>query len=186
MIRDRGVALRYANALFGAAKKRGELDTVIGDLESIVALERTSTSLQKFLESPSVLETDKEAMVRTVLRGRVSELVLQFVKLMLRKGRIGNFPIVLDPFRKLVEAELGVVRAEVASAAPVTSEELEQLRTRLAALTGKKVKLETKVDAGLLGGVVVTIGDRVIDGSVRHRLSELREELLATNVLVRS
>ena len=185
MIRDRGVALRYANALFGAAKKRGELEAVLSDLESIDLLESKDASFQKFLESPSVLDDDKASIVATMLRGRVQELVVQFVLLMLRKGRIGNLPIILGPYRKLVEAELGLVNAEVVSASPLTEQELEQMRQKLAVLTKKTVRVESKVDPRLIGGVIITIGDRIIDGSLRRKLNELREELLLTNVLSR-
>jgi F-type H+-transporting ATPase subunit delta len=182
VIRDRGVALRYANALFGAALGRGVFEEVLADLEGVAELEKTGHSLQDFLESPSVLDEHKEGMVERVLRGKVQELVVQLLLLMLRKRRIGHFPLVLRHYRELVEHQLGVVRAEVVTAIPIDAAILEELQAALESATGKNLRVEHRVDASILGGVVATVGGEVIDSSVRHRLARLREDLLATDV----
>lgn len=185
MIRDRGVAVRYANALFGAAEKRGVAEQVLADLEGVAALEKTGgPSLQSFLESPSVLDEHKEQMVVAVLRGRAHELVVQLLLLMLRKKRIGHFPLVLPQYRALVEEKLGVVRTEVMTAVPIDAAVLDALRAALEKTTGKKLRVEHRVDPSILGGVVATVGGEVIDSSIRHRLDRLREELLSTEVVI--
>lgn len=184
MIRDRGVALRYANALFGAADKRGVAEEVLSDLESIAALEKSGHSLQNFLESPSVLDEHKEKMVVTVLRGKVHELVVQLLLLMLRKKRFGHYPLVLPHYRALVEEKLGVVRTEVVTAIPIDQATLDQLRAALERTTGKKLRVEHRTDPSIMGGVVATVGGEVIDSSVRYRLDRLREELLTSNVVI--
>jgi F-type H+-transporting ATPase subunit delta len=150
----------------------------------VVALEKTSTRLQDFLESPSVLDAHKETVVQNVLRGRAHELVVQLLLLMLRKKRIGHFPLVLPHYQTLVEEKLGVVRAEVVTAIPVDAATLEKLRAGLEAATGNKLRVEHRVDPAILGGVVATVGGEVIDSSVRHRLAELRDQMMAANVLV--
>ncbi|MEZ4654194.1 MAG: ATP synthase F1 subunit delta [Candidatus Eisenbacteria bacterium] len=183
MIRDRGVALKYAHALFGAAEQRNVAEQVLADLQGVAELEKLGTSLQDFLESPSVLDEHKEQMVTSILRGKVHELVVQLLLLMLRKKRIGHYPLVLPHYQTLVEAKLGVLRAEVVTAIPIDAATLDSLRAGLEKSTGKKLRLEHRVDPSILGGVVATVGGEVIDSSVRHRLAELREELLASNVL---
>ena len=184
MIRDRGVALRYANALFGAADKRGVAEEVLSDLEGVAALEGTGHSLQNFLESPSVLDEHKEKMVVTVLRGKVHELVVQLLLLVMRKKRIGHFPLIVPQYRALVEEKLGVVRTEVVTAIPIDQATLDALRGALERTTGKKLRVEHRIDPSILGGVVATVGGEVIDSSVRYRLDRLREELLATDVVM--
>lgn len=182
MIRDRGVALRYANALFGAAEKRGVTEPVLSDLLSLRELEIKGPSLQEFLESPSILDEHKEALAEKILRGRSEELTVQLVLLMLRKGRIQHLPLVLDPFRKLVEARLGQERAAVVSAVPLDASTLERMRLGLEKVTGKKIQVVTEVDPSILGGVVVTVGGKILDSSLRTRLASLREELLQARV----
>jgi F-type H+-transporting ATPase subunit delta len=184
LIRDRGVALRYANALFGAAVKRGVAEDVLSDLEGVTELEKTGHSLQNFLESPSVLDEHKEGMVVKVLRGKVHELVVQLLLLMLRKKRIGHFPLIVPQYRALVEEMLGVVRTEVVTAVPIDSATLDALRAALEKTTGKKLRMEHRIDPSILGGVVATVGGDVIDSSVRYRLDRLREDLLATDVVI--
>ena len=184
MIRDRGVALRYVNALFGASEKRGLESKVLADLESIDQIEGgPGPSLQNFLESPSVLDEHKESVTRTVLGGRVEELTVQFVLLMLRKKRIQHLPLVLAPFRRLVETKLGMAHAELVTAVPVDDATVTRMREQLEALTGKKVAFEKKVDPAILGGAVVTLEGRVLDSSLRYQLRVLREDLLATQVV---
>lgn len=182
MIRDRGVATRYAAALFGAAVARKELEQVDADLRGLEALHARDTAFQDFLEAPNVLDGDKEKIVRTVLGGRVSEVVLQFCLLMLRKKRIAHLPLVFDPFRRLVEQHLGLERAEVVTAIPLAEAQAEAMKAKLETLTGRKVALVTKVDPKILAGAVVTIGGKILDGSVRHKLDRLRDELLASKV----
>lgn len=179
MIRDRGVAARYAQALFGAAEKRNETEAVLRDLDSLVQLEKADRSFQLFLESPSVLDEQKVLLVDRVLRDRVAPLLVQFVRLMLRKKRIQHFPLVFDRYRALVEEKLGIVRAQVVTAVPAEAELIERMRSELMRLTGKTVDLRTRVDPGILGGTVVTIGGKILDSSLRYKLEALREELLA-------
>ena len=182
MIRDRGVALRYANALFGAAEKRGVTETVLSDLLSLEELESKGPSLQSFFESPSILDEQKEALAVKILRGRSEEITVQLVLLMLRKGRIQHLPLVLVPYRKLVEAKLGQERAEVVSAIPLDAGTLERMRLGLEQVTAKKIQMVAEVDPSILGGVVVTVGGQVLDSSLRTRLALLREELMQARV----
>ncbi len=182
MIRDPGVAHRYAAALFGAARSRSEDEAVLADLQSIERLYELDPALKTFLEAPDVLAEQKEALIRGVLGGRVSELVVRFLLLMLRKKRIQHLSIVFGHYRKLVEELHGIERARVVTAVPLAPDLAEPLRQRLETLSGKRVLLELRVDPAVLGGVVVTLGDKIIDGSLRHRLDEMRDRLLRARV----
>lgn len=182
MIRDRAVVGRYASALFGAALARNELQQADTDVRALEALYRKDPRLQEFLEAPNVLDGDKVRIVRAVLQGQVSELVLQFVLLMLRKKRVQHLPLVFEPFQRLVEQHLGMERAEVVTAVPMIEEQSQRLLARLEAMTGKKIALVTKIDPAILGGAVVTVAGKILDGSVRHKLDRMRDELLSVKV----
>lgn len=183
MIRDRAVSHRYAAALFGASVKARAAETVLEDLGSLETLFERDERFQNFLEAPDVLTEDKVSLVERVLSGRAHELVARLLLLMLEKKRIQHLPLVLADFRELVEEHLGIARAIVTSAAPLAPDQAGELRTRLERLSGKKVRIDARVDPALLGGVVVMIGGKILDGSLKHRLEEMRERLMTASVL---
>jgi len=188
VIRDRGVASRYANALFGAARQAGEVEQTLADLQSLADLHALDElhgrghALQNFLEAPDVLTEHKTALLHRVLDGRVSDLAVRFLLLMLQKKRIQHLPLVLDHYRGLVEDHLGIVRAVVQTVTPLAPDERQALQQKLEALAGKKVSIETRIDPAIVGGIIVTLGGQVIDASLRSRLELLRTQLQATEV----
>lgn len=183
MIRDRGVAHRYAAALFGAAKQRGELETVRRDLSGLEAMHEKDASLQLFLEAPNVRDEEKRSLIERLLQALVSPVTLHFLLLLLRKKRIQHLPLVFDDFRRLYEEEHGLERAEVRTAVPFPADLEEQLTRRLEALSGRKISLVRRVDPSIIGGVVVLLRGKILDGSVRRRLDALRDELMAARVV---
>lgn len=183
MIRDRGVATRYAAALFGAALARGEHERVLEDFGGLELLYERDASLQNFLEAPNILDSDKHALLEKLFRGRVAPLLEHFFYLLLRKKRIQHLPLVFDLYRRLVEQHLGVERAEVLTAVPLAEELAAALQTQLERLIGKRVQLRSTIQPSIIGGVVVTVGGKILDGSIRHRLEQLRDELQAARVV---
>jgi ATP synthase F1 delta subunit len=174
------LARRYAEALFMAALDRGVLDPVSDDAAALMQLLDADRRLQRFLESPQVLADEKERVVRTTLREQVQALLCDFVLLLLSKQRIALLRDILEVFLGRVQEHRGIVTAEVITAVPLPEEMEADLRRRLEAKTGLKVKMEKSVDSEVIGGVKVVIGNRVIDGSVQHELEELKEQLLKT------
>ena len=109
----------------------------------------------------------------------VAAPVLNLIKLMIRRGRIHELPRLAAEFRRLDNARQGITIATAVSAAPLTKEEIEALTRRMEQFTGGRIELAVQVDPSLLGGVVVRVGDRLIDGSVRGRLERLRNQLVS-------
>jgi F-type H+-transporting ATPase subunit delta len=113
------------------------------------------------------------------LRGRASRPVENLVQLLLRRGRIEELPRVAAQFRRLDEARQGITHATATSAAALSPDEIRALTERLESTTGGRIVLDVQVDPSLLGGLVVRVGDRLIDGSVRGRLERLRNQLIS-------
>jgi F-type H+-transporting ATPase subunit delta len=127
------------------------------------------------------------AATRVIVLGRIlGDDVLgpphNLLALLVRRGRFELLPAVIREFARLYRRREGIVEATVTSAAPLDSTEASALEARLVALSGKRVVLSQAVDAGLLGGVVVQLGDLLIDGSVRGRLARLRSSLVNTTI----
>lgn len=181
MARDT-VARRYAAALFLSAKRRGEIEGLETDARALREVLAREPRLMSFLGSPEIRDDRKDAVLRAAFEGRARPVMIQFLDLVLRKNRIGHLPDMIEEFIARAEEARGIVSARVVTAVPLAPDLAEALTERLAGLTGKKIRLAREVDAALLGGAVVTIGDRILNGSVQGRLAKLREELTALRV----
>jgi F-type H+-transporting ATPase subunit delta len=171
-------ARRYAEAAFQVAERDGTVDAWRRELDAAATIVATEV-IGRTLSNPAIaLETRAEAVNTTF--GRVaSKPVTNLIQLMLRRGRIEDLPRVASEFRRLDNARQGVTIATATSAAPLSKDEVAALTSRLEQLTGGRVELDVHVDPSLLGGLVVQVGDRLIDGSVRGRLERLRNQLVS-------
>ena len=171
------VAKKYAQALFLSAKEKGLLDKLYEQLGDLRDLVEKDNSLLNFLAAPQVLEETKKSMVREVFSGRAEQLVVEFLVVLVDKKRAGFLVEIIDEFRRLVEAEQGLGRITVVTAVPLADGERKRLVEKMAATTGLQIVLEEKVDASILGGMIVILYDEIIDGSVRHGLNLVKEQL---------
>lgn len=173
------VARRYARAVFELGKESGSLTKLIEDVKSFASAWDASEELREVLGNPLVPSDAREAILKDVgQRLGMSELSVNTLRLLTRRGRLSALPDLAAQLARLADEDAQVVRAEVTSAAPLDSVYLKKLQTELEKATGRKVVVTTAVDPSLIAGVVTKIGDRVIDGSARARLSSFRESLL--------
>lgn len=169
-----GVARRYARALFDSAAAQGVLAETESQLTQVVEVLEREPGLARMIANPLVSAADKKRVVREAFADRVSALTLNLVLLLLDKKRESLLAPILREFRRLVSAAENVAEAEVVLAAPAEASFLAELGQRLEQATGRRVRLRTSVDPDLLGGLVLRIGDKRIDGSLRGRLARLR------------
>ena len=181
-MKDVSVAARYARALFIATEKRRETARALEDLKGVLELLRPGTPGGQFLASPEVWLPDKRGTLERAFANRVLPIVAVFIDLLLRKKRLDVLTAITREFEALVERAQGIQRAHAVSAVPLTPAELERLHQELERHTGGKIKLDTEVDPQLLGGVLVRIGDRVIDRSVRTLLETISAQLYEVSV----
>lgn len=172
------VARRYAGALFGAARQAEVIDLVESDLGLITYSLQTMPRLKEALEHPLIPAERKKEIVADVLKGEVQEVTLHFLSLVIDKRREDILDGVEQEYVRLANESRGVVTAVVTSAVPLTPSERNELRGKLGEFTGKNVELDVAEDPTLIGGLVVRIGDTVLDGSVRGYLALLRSQLL--------
>jgi F-type H+-transporting ATPase subunit delta len=169
------MAGRYAVALFELAKDQGQLAQVEGDLATFQAMLDGSTDLRRLVLSPVISADDQRKALAAVMRMQgVSGLTSNFVLLIARNRRLFAAADMMKAFRGLVARERGEVSAEVASAHALTPEQLQLLSDTLRTSIGKNVRIDTRVDPNLLAGLVVKIGSRMIDSSLRTKLNNLK------------
>ena len=169
-----GLAGRYATALFELAREHGALDKVESDLNTVEAALQGSPELRRTLRSPIVSREEHERTLGAFAdQTGLGDLVRNFMGLLAQKRRLAALEGMLGQFRQLVAAHRGEETAEVVSATPLGASDLDRLRESVARHAGRAVNLTTRVDPSLLGGLVVRIGSRMIDASLKTRLQQL-------------
>lgn len=165
---------RYASALFDLASENGAVTAVEGDLEALDAALRESDDLRGLIRNPQVSRGDMAKAFDALGEAMgLSQLTRNFLGVLASNRRLGVLPETIGAFFAIAAAERGEVTAEVTSAHPLSVEQTEALRQKLEAREGRKISVKSSVDPDLLGGLVVTLGSKRIDGSLRTRLNSL-------------
>ncbi|MFN3875986.1 MAG: ATP synthase F1 subunit delta [Flavobacteriales bacterium] len=171
------VAYRYARSLMELAQEKGMLAAVHEDMRMVADACAASRDLRVLLKSPVVKSDAKDRILGKVFAGRIGQVTSAFMGILVRKGREALLPHVAAAFDELYKQQRGIVTAHVRSAAPLS----DAARAKARALVerhhpGKTIELEEHVDASLIGGVIIRVGDEQYDGSVSRRLSDLRRK----------
>lgn len=169
------MAGRYAAALFEIAKDERQLSQVESDVKAFQAMLDESEDLRRLVRSPVISSENQAKALKALLqRAGVSGLTANFLSLIARSRRLFAVADMLKNFRALLAIERGEVNADVASAHPLGADQMNALKDALKAQVGKDVQINTRVDPGLLGGLVVKVGSRMIDSSLRTKLNNLK------------
>jgi F-type H+-transporting ATPase subunit delta len=171
------VAKRYSAALFMSTQERGLVDEAYDQFSGLKTAMEQDDSLLKFLASPRVEEDQKLQLLRTVFGERMERLFVEFLVVLVRRRRAAYLIEVIDEFNRRVEFQKGINRVTVMTAIPISPEEESALVSTLATKSGKTIELEKKVDPRIIGGMIVIMADKIIDGSIRHGLGQLKEKL---------
>ncbi|PSQ55677.1 MAG: F0F1 ATP synthase subunit delta [Bacteroidetes bacterium QH_10_64_37] len=174
---QRTVTRRYATALYEEADAAGGLAAVDDDVLMLRNNIESNRELSRFFESPVIPQEKKESILQELLEERVETLTLQFLRLLVQKDRETLTKAILDQYQSLRDEQRGIVDAEVTVAQPLNDEDRTALVEALEEKTGKDVRLHLEENPDLIGGLVIRIGDRVFDGSVRSQLNALRDQL---------
>lgn len=173
------VAVSYARALFELASAEDQVRRVETDLETVVSTIRGHLKLKEVLGDDQFPADKKRDIVRQVFEGKLSPLALNMLVMLIDAGRDDKLAAVAAAFADIAEAGTGAVTAKVTTAVPLTDKLRKELVGKLSAMAGKDVELREAVDESVLGGVVVEMGGQVLDGSVRTRLSEMKDQMSA-------
>jgi F-type H+-transporting ATPase subunit delta len=172
------VAGRYAAALFDLANDEKKVANVEGDLAKFQELLDMSSDLTSLVRSPLYSSDEQSTAIEKVAaKAEIGPLTINFLKLIAKNRRLFAVSDMIKAFRALVAKSRDEVTAEVTSAVALNNEQVAELRSALKASVGKDVKLATQVDPSLLGGLIVKIGSRMVDSSLRTKLSNLRLSL---------
>lgn len=173
------IAAVYAEALLDLAESRGEADALREELGELAVAVQRDPDFARFLESPLVETVERSDSLERMFRGQASELLVDGLQVINRKGRIALLPAIAEAYRQAHNRLRGRVVVEVASAVRLDDGQRSRLLAAVQAATGFSGRLEETVDPSLLGGLVVKIGDQKTDATVATRLAGLSRALLA-------
>ena len=169
-----GIAERYAAALFELAEANGELDRVAGDLKSLRAMLAESADLRRLCASPVLKKAEQNRAIAALsARAAFSPLTAKFLGVLATNGRLFSVLGAIAAFLAQLAAKRGELTARVSSAQPLSESQITAVSAALKRSLGRAVALEPQVDASLLGGLVVQVGSRMLDGSIKTKLQRL-------------
>lgn len=168
---------RYATALFDIAKEKEAIEDFEKQAEMICEIVKQEPELIQLLEHPQILQDEKIALIEKVFMGRVYEELVGLLVLIIRKNRQTLMVEILEKFLGLAREARGQVKATVTSAIPLTQEQLAQIKANLETSMSKTIELETVIDKSIIGGLILHVGDKVVDGSIKGKLNGLKSQL---------
>ena len=171
------VASRYAEALFQVGDETDSTDKLYGELKAVVDIVKENKDFSNILRSPLVSKEEKKDLITKVFEGKLSQNMINFLKILADKDRLALLADIEKDFKVLLNEKNNILEGIVITAVPMKEEEVKELQTKLSAKYNKTVVLENEVDKSVLGGVLVRLGNEEIDGTVKNRLDKMKEQL---------
>ena len=170
-------ARRYAQAVFAIALDQGEPDRWLDDL-ALLADAMANEEFATFVDAPQLTLSQKTDLIGETLGDSVSDLARNLISLLASRNSARLLPNITESYQEMLDDHNGVERAEIISAVALSDEQQARIETTLTGIVGKEITATSRVEPQILGGFVARVGDKVIDGSTRTRLDELRRELV--------
>jgi F-type H+-transporting ATPase subunit delta len=167
----------YARALFEIARAEGTLDEVEDELFRFARSYESSDALRTTLTDENLPAEKRQAIVEDLLDGKATTTTVQLISMVVGSGRGRDLPAIVDSLVERASSAKQLDTAEVRTAVPLTSDQLDRLKAALENATGKSLNLKATVDPSVVGGIVATVGDTVIDDTVRTRIDQLKSRL---------
>lgn len=179
---DRAVAFRYAKVLFAIDRMKVNLEQRIVDFESILKILKDNPKLISFLHAPQVSLADKKRVLDTSLKGIFDPAFMNFLSYLIERKRLVYLDDIADAFKSIAYEELGIEEVDLVTAIPFDGEaDIEaKLKQKLEERLGRKIRLNRIIDPKIIGGAILIISNKMLDGSVNGRLKELQEYLMTS------
>ena len=169
-------AIRYAKALLEMSIEQKVLDPVLHDMSRIMTMAQTSQDFVSFLNSP-IIKADKKIKIINALIVDLQPLSAGFISLIVKNGRSAMLPFIASGYCSLLEKHRGIVSGTITSAVALYNDSRKKIIDKLSKTFTGELRLVEKIDPALIGGFIITIGDKQIDSSVASKLKNLRQEL---------
>lgn len=176
-MKNRTVARRYSQAFFELGKENNNLEKLEKDLKLVADTISEAADLKRIVENQLIPSEKKQQIFEKVFKNKIEKISLNFLFLIIQKKREPYLEAIHEEFLKFLDEHFGVEESEITVAIDLEEKEKENIRKKISEIIGKKVRLNVKVNPDIMGGIVVRIGDKVIDGSIKTKLSLLEKKL---------
>ena len=171
------IANRYAEALYQLSEEENISKEIYSELHDVVQLVKENKDLDNVFKSPLVAKNEKIDLIEALFNGKINNNLKNFLKILVEKGRISSLQSIELTFKELLNEKHNILEGTVISAVALTDEKVKELEETLSKKYNKNITLENKVDKSILGGVLVRLGNIQIDGSVKTRLDNIKDQL---------
>ncbi len=168
----------YASALFEIAVEDGDIVKLCEEYESVIDTFKQMPDFYEIYNTPKISKEEKKQVIDSVFKGKINPLLLNYLKVLIDKRRTNCVKFAFNAFADMVERHQNLAQAVVTSVIPLTAQQIERLTTQLSELTGREVIVENVLDPALVGGLMIRIGDHIIDSSVRRKIIDLKDMLI--------
>jgi F-type H+-transporting ATPase subunit delta len=175
---DKTLAVRYAQALYDAAANKGVLPAVLSDVAAVKQTIATDSTLRNVLFHPAIPAAEKKQLAKEIWGGSVSAICITFLYILFDAKRINYLDLIYETLSNLCDRQKNIIKARATTVFPLSPETVAKLKQALSKVMGKDVELSTDTSPEILGGIKLTIGDKVIDGSVAYNLKKLEEKVV--------
>ena len=171
------VGKRYAEALFEAGLELNKLEEFKNEIKFVSDVFEGEEKLKIAFEHPKLSKNDKKDIINALFKGKLSDEILNLCYITIDKGREKYLTLISKEYKELSNAHQGIVEAKAATAIAMSKEEISQLQEKLSKQLNKKVVLTNTIDSSVVGGVLVKVGDKIIDGSIKGKLDSIYKSL---------
>ena len=171
------IANRYAEALFQLSEEENITKEIYNELHDVVEVIKNNKELDNVLKSPLVAKNEKTQFIEALFNNKINYDLINFLKILVEKGRISSLKSIELTFKELLNDKHNIIEGTVISAIALTEKQVKELEEKLSKKYNKNVTLENEVDQSILGGVLVRLGNTQIDGSVKTRLNNIKDQL---------
>ncbi|MBK9617891.1 MAG: ATP synthase F1 subunit delta [Candidatus Obscuribacter sp.] len=174
-----GIAVNYSEAVMELAQAAHIEEKVLTELKAINEVVASDRDMTIVLSHPSISASDKKKFLNSLFQGKLSELSENLLNLLADKRRLDLLPFIESGYRTLLNKNKNILAASLSCSEPLAESSIANIKSQLTEHLGKKLELDVKVDPSLIGGVVLKIGDQVIDGSLKGKLKSIEKALLS-------
>jgi F-type H+-transporting ATPase subunit delta len=176
---DKATLNSYAQALLELADARQLTTQVAEDVQGVAQMIEQDPTFRQYMNDPSVARSERSQTLENVFGSRVPSILSSFLKLLDVRGKLGSFPAIAKAFKELMDKRSGNIEVEITVPQALNDHELHDVRNQISHKLGKNASVTQKVDESIIGGMVLRIGDSLIDGSVKSQLETLKRRMIA-------
>jgi F-type H+-transporting ATPase subunit delta len=172
-------ATQYAQAMLQLGNESQQAEALAVELRDLSQIVQAEKAFELFLKDPAIGETERLSSLERIFKGRVSTLLMNMLGVLNEHGRLGLIEAIAERYQQLLDKQLGNVAVDVTVAQPMDEATLETVRQRISAALKKNAQVSQRVDASIIGGLVMRVDDKVMDASVQAQLAAMKQKLMA-------